>query len=341
MSLGNSAALEAANITRATRDVAGGTIVRTASGEPTGVLKDNAAEPWIRRAETASGARGSRARRGNGLRRAQGVTSVHNMGRDDLAVFERAHKADRLERDLRSRTVVDLGAIARYRSGARAWRCVASDRRAGGSSTPARPTPPPCAAVHRRAKDTGLFVSTPDNLYRWVSGADKPASTSWCTPSATAPSGPSSIFERVAKENGPARRFRIEHAQHIAAPDFPRFARLGVIASMQPYHAIDDGRWAGQGHWPGTIERDVCVPVASRCQRRWPSGAIGSSRRRLPERIYAATTRGTIDDRNPGGWVPWHHGGGGPARVYAWRSLRVVRGQGARRSPPARWRTSS
>ena len=53
------------------------------------------------------------------------------------------------------------------------------------------------------------------------------------------------IFERVAGENGARdRRFRIEHAQHIAPRDFPRFAALGVIASMQPYHAIDDGRWA-------------------------------------------------------------------------------------------------
>ena len=53
------------------------------------------------------------------------------------------------------------------------------------------------------------------------------------------------IFARVESENGPRdRRFRIEHAQHIAPPEIARFGRLGVIASMQPYHAIDDGRWA-------------------------------------------------------------------------------------------------
>ena len=53
------------------------------------------------------------------------------------------------------------------------------------------------------------------------------------------------LFESIAKLN-PAwdRRFRIEHAQHIAPKDFKRFASLGVIASVQPYHAIDDGRWA-------------------------------------------------------------------------------------------------
>ena len=40
------------------------------------------------------------------------------------------------------------------------------------------------------------------------------------------------------------RRPRIEHAQHMAEKDFARFVQLNVIASVQPYHAIDDGRWA-------------------------------------------------------------------------------------------------
>src|SRR5205807_2279331 len=53
------------------------------------------------------------------------------------------------------------------------------------------------------------------------------------------------IFADVAKKNGPRdRRFRIEHAQHLRPQDYQRFADLGVIASMQPYHIIDDGRWA-------------------------------------------------------------------------------------------------
>ncbi len=53
------------------------------------------------------------------------------------------------------------------------------------------------------------------------------------------------LYTEVAKAHGAAdRRFRIEHAQHMAAKDFDRFAQLHVIASVQPYHAIDDGRWA-------------------------------------------------------------------------------------------------
>ena len=53
------------------------------------------------------------------------------------------------------------------------------------------------------------------------------------------------IFEAIDKENGHRdRRFKIEHAQHLRVSDIPRFNELNVIASMQPYHAIDDGRWA-------------------------------------------------------------------------------------------------
>src|SRR6266571_4752231 len=53
------------------------------------------------------------------------------------------------------------------------------------------------------------------------------------------------LYGEISRSHGDAdRRFRIEHAQHMAAKDFDRFAKLNVIASVQPYHAIDDGRWA-------------------------------------------------------------------------------------------------
>src|SRR5438552_18981311 len=53
------------------------------------------------------------------------------------------------------------------------------------------------------------------------------------------------IYSENTQAHGEAdRHFRIEHAQHMAAKDFDRFAQLHVIASVQPYHAIDDGRWA-------------------------------------------------------------------------------------------------
>jgi predicted amidohydrolase YtcJ len=53
------------------------------------------------------------------------------------------------------------------------------------------------------------------------------------------------IFETVFRENPGKRdlRWRIEHAQHISSADIPRFAKLGVLASMQPIHAVSDGPW--------------------------------------------------------------------------------------------------
>src|SRR4030095_4947572 len=114
------------------------------------------------------------------------------------------------------------------------------------------------------------------------------------------------IFERVARENGARdRRFRIEHAQHIAPADIPRFAQLGVIASMQPYHAIDDGRWADKVI--GTERAKTTYAFRSWREAGAPL-AFGSDWFVAPptplEGVYAAVTRRTIDDRNPAGWVP-------------------------------------
>jgi hypothetical protein len=114
------------------------------------------------------------------------------------------------------------------------------------------------------------------------------------------------LFEKITKEN-PAwdRRFRIEHAQHIRPQDFQRFAKLGVIASVQPYHAIDDGRWAEKriGH--------------DRCKTTYPfrtfldngvKMCFGSDWTVAPLNpilgIYAAVTRRTTDGANPNGWFP-------------------------------------
>src|SRR5207237_1130761 len=85
--------------------------------------------------------------------------------------------------------------------------------------------------------DTGLFVNTPQDLYAWTSGADKAGlHVIVHAIGDRAIRTQLDIFERVSRENGPRdRRFRIEHAQHIAPPDMPRFGRFGVIPSMQPY----------------------------------------------------------------------------------------------------------
>ena len=112
-------------------------------------------------------------------------------------------------------------------------------------------------------------------------------------------------YERVAKENGPRdRRFRIEHAQHLAAKDIPRFAQLDVIASMQPYHAIDDGRWA-ERYIGDRIETTYAFRDLLDSNARLAFGSDWFVAPATPlEGIYGAVTRRTLDDRNPEGWVP-------------------------------------
>src|SRR4029453_6444545 len=100
-------------------------------------------------------------------------------------------------------------------------------------------------------KDRGLRANTPDALYRRISVADRAAPQVMVHAIGDrANTLLLDAFARVAAENGARdRRFRIEHAQHLSPRDIPRFAALNVIASMQPYHAIDDGRWAEKYIW--------------------------------------------------------------------------------------------
>jgi predicted amidohydrolase YtcJ len=113
------------------------------------------------------------------------------------------------------------------------------------------------------------------------------------------------IYARLGGDNPSAHRFRIEHAQHMRPQDFARFHQLGVIASMQPYHAIDDGRWAEKrlGHerakssyaWRSMLDAGVSLAFGS----DWPVAPLSPILG-----IYAAVTRATVDGKHPEGWFP-------------------------------------
>jgi predicted amidohydrolase YtcJ len=155
--------------------------------------------------------------------------------------------------------------------------------------------------------DRGLLVNTTEDLEQWTAAADAAG-----LQVAVHAIGDRAIrlqldvFQRVAERNGPRdRRFRIEHAQHIAPDDIERFAKLGVIASMQPYHAIDDGRWAER--LIGARRSETTYAFRSLAD----VGAVmafGSDWFVAPptplEGVYAAVTRRTLDGKHPGGWVP-------------------------------------
>jgi len=114
------------------------------------------------------------------------------------------------------------------------------------------------------------------------------------------------VYQEAESEHGPRdRRSRIEHAQHLSPDALPRFAALGVVPAMQPYHAADDGRWAEKRIGAERIQTtyafrsllDAGAPLA-----------FGSDWTVAPMDVrlglYAALTRQTIDGANPDGWVP-------------------------------------
>ncbi|MHB1937835.1 MAG: amidohydrolase [Acidobacteriaceae bacterium] len=114
------------------------------------------------------------------------------------------------------------------------------------------------------------------------------------------------MYQRIEQEDGPRdRRLRIEHAQHLLPADIPRFAKLHVIASMQPYHAIDDGRWAEQSIGAKRIQTSYAFRSLLDAGTVLAFGSDWPVAPMVPLMgIYAAVTRRTLDGKNPGGWVP-------------------------------------
>ncbi|HEX8673049.1 MAG TPA: amidohydrolase [Longimicrobium sp.] len=312
MALANGAALRAAGVTRATAAVEGGEIVRGADGEPTGILKDNALGLVERAVRPPAAAMQDRALDAAMKYVAeQGVTGVHHVGGwGDLAVFRRAHAAGRLRTRIYAAVPLDTWERLRDTVAARgrgdAWLGIGGLKGFVDGSLGSH-----TAAMHRpftdAPADSGLLVTAPADLERWIRGADSAGLQVMVH--AIGDRANTLIlgtYEAVARRNGPRdRRFRVEHAQHVAPADLARFGRLGVIPSMQPYHAIDDGRWADRVIGP---ERSrTTYAFRSLLDARAPL-AFGSDWFVAPptplEGIYAAVTRRTLDGRNPDGWVP-------------------------------------
>lgn len=310
MSLANTAAIEAAGIDSKVKDVEGGTVVRDKKGQLTGVFKDNAMvyvdrvvpmpplELEDRALDTAMAYVASK-----------GVTSAHNMS-GFMAALERAHQQGRLKTRIYAGMPItewrDLASKLKEQGSGDHWLRISNLKAFVDGSLGSH-----TAAFHQpfadAPKDSGFFVTPPAELYAMIKSADSAGLRLMVHAIGDrAIHTLLDIFEKVEQENGPSdRRFRIEHAQHIAPSDIPRFKELGVIASMQPYHAIDDGRWADK--LIGAERAKTTYAFKSLID----AGAIvsfGSDWFVAPptplEGIYAAVTRRTLDDKNPDGWVP-------------------------------------
>jgi len=313
MALANSLALKLGGVTAATAVPSGGEMVLDpVTGEPTGILKDEAmglvssvipanTEEELDRALDAAIDRAL----------SLGVTQTHHMGTwSDLATFRRARADGRLR--MRVYSVVPISTWERLRDFIAANGC-GDDRLwwgglkgfvdgSLGSTT---------AWFYDSYSDdpgtSGLLTTDTASLRRWAMAGDEAGlqiiihaigdrANDWLL----------DLYETAEEDHGPGdRRPRIEHAQHLSPEAFPRFRQLGVIPAMQPYHAIDDGRWAEKRIGPDRIKTtyafrsllDAGVPVAFGSD--WTVAPMDV---RLG--IYAALTRRTTDGANPDGWVP-------------------------------------
>jgi len=310
MCLANTAALKAAGIDDRVKDVDGGTIVRDKKGRVTGVFKDNAMNMIYRIVPDPSDEQKDNAlEAAMNYVAARGVTSAHNMS-GYMDVFECAHAQNKLKTRIYAGMMLsdwkELNQKVKQQGRGDKWLRIGGLKEfvdgSLGSHTAAFFKP-----FTDAPSDSGFFITPEKELYRRIKSADS-AGLHVMTHAIgdKAIHTLLNIYEKVGKENGNRdRRFRIEHAQHIAPYDIPRFAQLNVIPSMQPYHAIDDGRFAERLIGPERIKTTYAFGSLLKANATLVFGSDWFVAPPTPlEGIYAAVTRQTLDGKNPGGWVP-------------------------------------
>ena len=312
MAVANSLAIRLAGLDAATPEVPGGTIVRDDKGEPAGVFKDAAmvlvsaripawnAEQRLQRARAAMQHAAS-----------LGITSVHDMldSWAPLQTYQDLRTAGSLTCRITVYTPIaqiDRWAAAHVRRGfGDAWLKVNGGKGFADGSL----------------GSTTAWFDAPYSDAPGTSGLAMPQLTSGDLAEALAQCAHLGLQPAIHaigdRANGAvldlfaataglaAQRPRIEHAQHLRPADVARFAELQVIASMQPYHCADDGRWAEK-----RIGADRCrTTYAFRSLLDAKATlAFGSDWPVAPLSpwlgLHAAVTRATIDGKQPGGFVP-------------------------------------
>jgi predicted amidohydrolase YtcJ len=316
MILVNSKALALAGISAATPDPPGGVIVRDASGNPTGALKDAATDLMTKVIPPPSALQRRRAIEG-AMRHAAslGVTSVQDMAEDyaDIAVYAALLREGKLTVRVYGAPLIagveDQAKLGIGRAfGSPSLRIGALKMFADGSlgSRTAYFFQPFADDPTQR----GLLAADMLPLERtreWLRRADA-ADLQVCTHAIgdAAISTVLDLYAEIDRADGPReRRWRIEHAQHMAAADFERFAKLKVIASVQPYQAIDDGRWAEARIGHDRASRTYAFKTFEEHGVRLAFGTDWPVVRLDPLlTLYAAVTRATLDGKQPNGWFP-------------------------------------
>jgi predicted amidohydrolase YtcJ len=312
MALANSLAMKRAKVDKNTKDVAGGEIVRDKDGNPTGIFKDEAMSyiyaaipemPFEQKMEFLEAATNYAA--------SLGVTSVQDMSAGaDVGVYQEMLRRGTLK--TRVYAVSPLGDWQRWgRTGV--THAFGSDMlRVGGlkgfadgslGSTTAWFYKPYLDAPDK----VGLPQDDMANIKKNVLAADKASLQVMIHAIGDRANDEIlKIYADVAKENGDHdRRFRVEHAQHLTLDAIRNFGRQKVIASMQPFHEMDDGRWAfkrldaerlkGTYAFRSLLDNGAVLAFGT----DWFVAPLNPL-----YGIYAAVTRRTLDGKNPNGWLP-------------------------------------
>jgi hypothetical protein len=312
--LANTKALEQAGITKNTPDPTGGLIERDENGNPTGILKDNAMDLVFKIIPPPTPEENIEATlRALEEAKKYGITSVQDMTQPgELAAYIRLMKNGEL-----TCRIYSIWPIDRYEDIVRAGITATTEeiyiKRGGlkgyadgslGASTAWFFEP-----YYNDPTNYGLAIDVVTNgmLEKWAIDADRNR-LQLCIHAIgdKANSYVLDMYQKIKNMNAPwDRRFRIEHAQHLQQDDIYRFTEIGVIASVQPYHCIDDGVWAEKRIGPERIstthayksllETGAVVAFGT----DWPVAPLNPLLG-----IYAAVTRRTVDGKNPNGWIP-------------------------------------
>jgi predicted amidohydrolase YtcJ len=338
VSWANSLALRKAGVTRETQAPAGGEILHDASGEPTGILKETASQLVARVVPQPT-----RAEQMQALERAlmearrYGLTSIQDnsgyettklyrellaRGKLTVRVAEWQNFEDTVEELKRQRAEfasfkddplrLRLTALKGYVDGTLGSRTAAMLAPfADDPSNSGIPRRPPeeltKMIVERDAAGFQIALhAIGDRANRIALDGFETARKQSPKLQHPQPDQPLEEAQRIITQAGPpGMRHRIEHAQVVAPSDFARFRDLGVLASMQPSHAITDKRWAqarlgeyrvqGAYSWHMMQSFNVHVPFGT----DWPVEPINPY-----IGLYAAVTRQSTEGDPPGGWWP-------------------------------------
>ena len=315
MAFANSKAIEIAGISNSTKTPAGGEIIRSRNGELTGVFKDEAMGLVYRAIPTPSEKElddylQSAMQHATG----NGVTQVHDVssygGWADLFSYQRAAANKKL--NMRIYSFVPLSDWARMDSFCKTngkgdellrWGAVKGFVDGSLGSTTAWFYKPYLDAPN----NFGFTVTDTNNLRKWILGADKAGlQVAVHAIGDRANDFLLNVFNEAEKENGDKdRRFRIEHAQHLSPGAIERFSKQHIIPSMQPFHAIDDGKWAYKRLDDARLKRTYAFKSLLNSKATLTFGSDWTVAPLSPlSGIYAAVTRRTLDGKNENGWYP-------------------------------------